>query len=233
MSHTHRFMPSETYKHYEYCIDCGSYHSLIPVNPVEMYEGDYWDGDLHNTPDHQKINMLETETREISKADFVMQFVPRGQTALEVGCFPGVILDKLRESGYEQVYGIEPNKKYIDYILGVAQKSTIINGYFPEITQLCESGTFDCVVAVDVLEHIEDYDSFIKEIHRLLRRGGTAIIMSPIILEDGKFRERDFLPEHVWIFSKKFLDPYLKEMFYEVEWKGRWVLGHEVVTLKK
>ena len=38
--------------------------------------------------------------------------------------------------------------------------------------------------------------------------------------------------EHAWIFSKKFLESYLKEIFTEVKF-ARWIVGHEILILKK
>jgi SAM-dependent methyltransferase len=38
---------------------------------------------------------------------------------------------------------------------------------------------FDCVVAIDVLEHLEDDGPFLREVHRILRGGGRAVITVP------------------------------------------------------
>ena len=58
--------------------------------------------------------------------------------------------------------------------------------------------------------------------------------MSPIILERDKLiKDSDFLPaEHAWLFTEKFLDPYLKEIFREVKFT-RWLTGHEIIILDK
>ncbi len=217
---------------YERCVTCGTYHSIVPIDVREIYEGEYWDGDFRNTPDHQFINLNETETCGISKADKVMKYVPTGTAALEIGCFPGAILSKLTDAGYTDVWGIEPAYKYIPYILGKAQKAQIINGYFPEVTYESPANYCDVIIFIDVFEHIEDYDSFLNEVKRLLKPGGTAICMSPMILEDGKTRDRDFIPEHLWIHSKSFLDEYLKSMFSTVTW-DRWIEGHDMFIVTK
>ena len=47
--------------------------------------------------------------------------------------------------------------------------------HMPEIAD----HTFDCVIACDVLEHVPDDASAFREIHRILRPGGTAILTVP------------------------------------------------------
>jgi SAM-dependent methyltransferase len=42
-----------------------------------------------------------------------------------------------------------------------------------------DDDAFDCVIAIDVLEHLEDDQPLLKEIRRVLRPGGRAIITVP------------------------------------------------------
>ena len=44
-------------------------------------------------------------------------------------------------------------------------------------------GHFDCIVATNVLEHVFDVFGFVREVHRLLRAGGTCLISVPNIAE--------------------------------------------------
>jgi 2-polyprenyl-3-methyl-5-hydroxy-6-metoxy-1,4-benzoquinol methylase len=236
-SHIHSFKLSEI-NNYEVCTECESYHSTAQVDPKVIYEeNDYWDeGDGktgRSTIEQQVSNFNCIDDCGISKADMVMQFVPDGKKALEIACSPGVILKRLTDKGYEAT-GIEPNVKYIQFIINQAPKSKVIHGFFPQIFSNVEHDLFDCIVGLDIMEHINDYDGFFKVTHRLLTDGGMAIFMSPIILADGLYRKIDFdhPDEHCWIHSQKFLEPYLKSIFSEVEFK-RWIVGHEIIICKK
>jgi SAM-dependent methyltransferase len=40
-------------------------------------------------------------------------------------------------------------------------------------------GSFDCVVAVEVLEHVEQDDAFVRQVHRVLRPGGVFLMTTP------------------------------------------------------
>lgn len=220
---------------YEKCVDCGTYHSIASKSPDDLYVNNpYWgDGSGRSTLEQQIENLTCTDECGISKVDRVLQFVPkRGKVVLEIGCSPGILMDKLLDLNYD-VYGIEPSIEYVPVLIEKAKGAKIFNGYFPDVTRECPNNTFDCIIAMDVVEHIEDYEMVFYEVKRLLKEGGTAIIMSPIIYEDGFIREGEFIPEeHIWLFSKKFLEPYLKERFSEVKF-SRWIVSHEIIILKK
>lgn len=234
MPHQHNFIISTEHDGYEVCTTCGTFHSLIAESPEKLYiEEDYWNGTSRNTPDHQYLNQIEIETCGISKADFIMQFVPRGEVALEIGCFPARVLQLLEEAGFSQVIGIEPALKYIPFINEKARRSQILCGFFPDVTKEFPDRCLDVIICCDVYEHSLDYDAFTKEAFRILRRGGKFIVMSPMLYEDGLFRKCDFIGiEHIHIFSKNFLDEYLKQIFHSVQWE-RWINGHETFIATK
>jgi len=232
--HQHNFRES-TIKDYEVCIDCGTYHSVAQVEPKAIYEDNaYWgDGSGRSTLEQQISNMTCTDECGISKVDRVLQFVPKGNSVLEIACAPSIMLKKLSEYGYTDVWGIEPSLSYIPFICENAPTAKVIHGYFPQVFNQGEHDLFDCIVGLDVYEHLNDGDGFIKAIHRLLKDGGTAILMSPIIYEDGLIRDDEFKPdEHAWIYSKKYLEPYLKNIFHEVKF-SRWIVSHEIIILTK
>lgn len=232
--HKHTFIPSDI-DGYEICQDCGTYHSTMLANPKDLY-ADYWgdDGTHRSTLEQQCENLVCTDECGISKVDRVLQFVPkRGDKFLEIGCAPGVLLSRMLDRNWN-VYGIEPSMKYIPFIVDKARGAYVTEGYFPDVCLKWGDEVFDCIAALDVVEHIEHYDVVFREIRRLLTVGGTAIIMSPIILEkDGFIRNGEFIPnEHAWLFSEKFLKEYLSGLFREVTFH-RWTVSHEIVVLKK
>ncbi len=230
--HQHVFKKSDK-ENYEICEICGSYHSTAQQTPKELYEeNDYWSAERgHSTWDEQ-IGNLTTEEFGISKVNKLISFLPQRNPVLEIACAPGVVLKALYENGYH-VFGVEPNGGYFANIWHQCPYATIIKGYFPECTKDFNDEFFDYIIASDVLEHVEDYEAFLMEIHRLLSEDGKAIIMSPIIFEDGKVRERDFLAsEHYWIHTKVGLAPLLENIFSDVVY-DRWVTGHELLILTK
>jgi SAM-dependent methyltransferase len=61
-----------------------------------------------------------------------------------------------------------------------ARRSNIGHIVFDDMTQSgLRDSSFDCVVAVEVLEHVEDDASFLAEVRRVLRPGGTFLATTP------------------------------------------------------
>ncbi len=90
----------------------------------------------------------------------------------------------------------------LDYV-GVDIKNNLnINSKMDITATSFESSTFDCVICIHVLEHVENDNKAISEIYRVLKPGGWASISVPIRLdqktyEDPKIitpedREREF-----------------------------------------
>lgn len=232
MNHLHEYKPSEK-RGYEVC-ECGTYHSTMLEDPASIYENDYWSHEKgRSNLVEQRWNMTERESCGISKVEKVMDYIPEKGSILEVGCAPAVLLKLLALTGRE-VYGIEPDINVINKMKEFCNEAVYIEGYFPQVFQKGKSNIFDCIVALDVLEHSIDYVEFIEATHRLLKPNGTAIFMSPIICEDGLYRECDFeVPEqHAWIFSKSYLESYLSELFSKVQF-DIWQLGHNMIILNK
>lgn len=230
----HKFVKSDK-EGYEVCTVCGSFHSVAQDPPELIYETEeYWSYDNHRSKFEEQIkNLNEQEGTGISKIDIILKHIPDdAEIVLEGGCAPGELLRRLVENGITAI-GIEPSLRYIEPILKQAPGSHVIHGYFPQVFSDEAKELFNCLVFMDCFEHIDDTDRFIETAHRLLKPNGVLICMSPIILLDGKCRERDFIPrEHSWVYHYNFLDPYLKHKFRSVVW-DKWVDGHEMFVATK
>lgn len=233
VDHKHVFVPSEKHKDYEVCVVCDTYHSTALMDRVELYENDYWDEkNGHSFWGDQINNLTLDEINGLSKVGKVLSYVIKPGVLLEIGCAPGIVLNRTRRNGHS-VYGIEPDEKLIPEILKVAQcqPERIIHGYFPDVK--LPVNKFDHIIAMDVVEHIEDYRTFIKTCYDLLNHDGKFIMMSPII-RNGYYRPRDFSPhEHSWMFQLDYLCDFMCSVFEEVlvdTWQPG---GHEMMICKK
>jgi SAM-dependent methyltransferase len=82
--------------------------------------------------------------------------------------------------------------------------------------------TFDTVISFQVIEHIEDDNQFVKEIHRVLKPGGKAIIATPNI-KMSLTRN----PWHVREYTQTELENLIKKYFGNVESQG--IFGNEKI----
>jgi ubiquinone/menaquinone biosynthesis C-methylase UbiE len=65
---------------------------------------------------------------------------------------------------------------------GLAEMSALLNEPVYQVGEASlpfANQQFDCVVAIDVLEHLDEDQSFLQEIKRVLRPGGQAIVTVP------------------------------------------------------
>jgi SAM-dependent methyltransferase len=72
--------------------------------------------------------------------------------------------------------------------------------------------SFDCVVAVEVLEHVEEDGAFVREVHRVLKPGGTFLLSTP----NGDWVENTN-PDHKRHYRRAALQALLSERFASVQ----------------
>jgi SAM-dependent methyltransferase len=93
---------------------------------------------------------------------------------LDVGCGTGAFAKEFKNLG--EYYGIDISPKAVDF----CKKRGIKNVKEGSATDLNYSESeFDIVLALDVLEHLKNDQAAIREIRRVLKPGGIAIIFVP------------------------------------------------------
>lgn len=92
---------------------------------------------------------------------------------LDVGCAHGWFLEKA--AGQFEVSGIEPDAE----VAGrpISRGLPVRQGYFPDALEDGES--FDVIIFNDVLEHIPDVTSTLRECTKRLRDGGLVVVNAP------------------------------------------------------
>lgn len=109
-------------------------------------------------------------------AENILRSIPtsRGGRLLDLGCDEGTWTLKLAErAGASEVHGVEivPQRLAIAISKGIVGRSADLNGPLPYPDDF-----FDVVHANQVIEHLHDVDTFMSEIYRILRPGGTVVI---------------------------------------------------------
>ena len=191
------------------------------ISPV-AYDQSYWGVDGHSEIEDQCFNVHGYKNEAgITKTESILKYC-KGESLLEVGCAPGAFLREATASGYSCV-GVEPCKAHIEFI-EEESGCPVYHGFFENIDII---GSFDTIVAMDVLEHVPEPERFIDKALSLLKDGGRIILMLPAIYDDCEFDDRQFHPEHLHLFSQEHLRKWLDPIIFD-----RWVVGHEIVVLE-
>jgi SAM-dependent methyltransferase len=98
--------------------------------------------------------------------------VPLDARVLDVGCGTGWLIRNMRRLGYRNVSGIDP---YIRSDMRGSDGVVVLKRSLKEMT-----GQFDVIMFHHSFEHIADQAGALKEVRRLLRPGGRALIRVPI-----------------------------------------------------
>lgn len=108
---------------------------------------------------------------------------------LDFGCGPGNTLRRLAPWGL--TFGVE----YSETALAVARGRGVPRLVAGDGVALpFRDGSMDCVIASEVIEHIADDVAALREIHRLLRPGGTLLLTVPAFM--ALWRSHDRLYGH-------------------------------------
>lgn len=93
---------------------------------------------------------------------------------LDLGCYHGDVSKMLAQQGHQvasfDVVPYEGTKSLSEFRLGDA------NGRLP-----WDDGVFDAVLSTEVIEHLENPSNFVREIARVLKSGGVAVVSTPNI----------------------------------------------------
>ncbi|MEM6462049.1 MAG: bifunctional 2-polyprenyl-6-hydroxyphenol methylase/3-demethylubiquinol 3-O-methyltransferase UbiG [Pseudomonadota bacterium] len=105
---------------------------------------------------------------------FERHFDPAGKTILDLGCAGGFMSEALAAKG-ASVTGIDPAARAIEAAKKHAEQSGLRISYDVGVGERLPyiDSSFDSVVCVDVLEHVDDLERVIAEIARVLKPGGT------------------------------------------------------------
>jgi ubiquinone/menaquinone biosynthesis C-methylase UbiE len=139
---------------------------------------------------------------------------------LEIGCGEGRGVSTLLER-VNSFTAVDKIKDAIDDLQKRFPAGKFISMNLPPLTSLGDN-TYDFVVSFQVIEHIENDVLYLKEIHRVLKTGGVALITTPnrkMSLSRNPWHVREYLPDELSALARKF--------FSNVEMKG--ITGNDKV----
>lgn len=171
-----------------FCEACG--YKILVENRIVFFHPEEKDSNvgieaciLDDTVKSEKKHFWMSARRYYLKAVFD-EFVKREDNILEIGAGTGFVAKYLIDHGYKNITIGDIHKRGLelsaDYGYQHKYQFNLMKNVFYE--------HFDIVYLFDVLEHIDDDDLAVKNINKMLKAGGKAIVT---------------VPAHQWLWSKQ------------------------------
>lgn len=147
---------------------------------------------------YKRTDNLKNDFRNYNLNHLINRQV-EGESVLDIGCGNGFLLSLLSKNR-KKIYGIEPNKKLIKLAKEINSRLHIYEGFGEDIDKLI-TDKMDCILMIDVLEHIENDDMQIQKTYKHLKKAGQFIVVVPAY--QFLYGQRDKNNGHYKRYSKK------------------------------
>jgi SAM-dependent methyltransferase len=211
------------------------YHRLDPVPTTddlsEFYQSQYYDlmrqggraPDLrrHMAGGEAGAKQLEWLTHSLYSMVVDALGSAPGSNVLELGCGVGTLVKHLTSRGF-LARGVEPSPVAVETALAIG--ADVVEGDFTAY-RAAHPAPLDAVVMLNVLEHVPNPVSLIKDVRRSLAPGGLVIIRVPNDFSSiqraahakiGGRRWWIAVPDHISYFNYDTLPPLLTRLGYEI-----------------
>lgn len=147
----------------------------------------------------------------IVRYEFAQQFVP-GKTVLDIACGSGYGAVALLQAGATKVIGVDADQEVITEARKQFSK-TGLEFLLGDATAVpLEDSSIDVITSFETIEHIPNYEGYLRELVRVLTGEGVALISTP---NRDVFGQKN--PFHVKEFTKAEFVTTLKKYFQNVE----------------
>jgi SAM-dependent methyltransferase len=154
----------------------------------------------------------------------------RGRIA-EVGCGNARLLHELKGRGFD-VVGTEFSAEVIGQIAKLTDVPVIEGA-----AELLPPDTYDAVISIDVMEHVHNPRSFLREHLRVLKPGGVMMIHTPVHESQAQVYGYSvgmmWKLYHLWLFSRVLFDQLVTEAGLTIIDRSTVVFGWPVVIARK
>lgn len=158
-----------------------------------------------------------------------------GKDVLDLGCGTGYGSRLLRERGARRVVGVDVSGEAVERaaasegLEGVEFRRIVPTSTAP---LPFDDDTFDVVCSIQVIEHVTDVDTYLSEVRRVLRPGGSFVCVTPDREHRLLPRQRPWNEFHVHEYERAELARLLAASFGTVDVQGmtgpRRLLDHEL-----
>lgn len=190
------------------------------------YQKGYYTGDkkirAYANYAEDKPNIIKNAHNILAK---IKKLKPQASKLLDVGCAMGFFMEEAQKLGFDP-YGIEVStysanfsrKKFKDRVfLGAVEEFYQKRNSFSKF----KNTFFDVIILSDLIEHVEDPVSILKDLNRVLKKDGIIVLQtgdadSTWAYLTGKNWHFYAPPQHLYFFSKRTLTLVLEKAGFKV-----------------
>jgi ubiquinone/menaquinone biosynthesis C-methylase UbiE len=150
---------------------------------------------------HWNKYLYEPESIYSRHVKFIANWIEE-KIILDLGCGDGLITWVLRQKG-KIVTGIDNNQTAIN----LCKMKKVDEVYLCDAEEICfPDNSIHAIFAGDIIEHLEDQDTVMKEIKRVLISGGMLYITTPPLdlPHNNDFHTREFTAEDLTKYIESF-----------------------------
>ncbi len=188
------------------CEKCGLVQIKQPIDPILLYKNYFT---LSNWKNQPHIPSLIQKMQKFG--------LQKDSKIIEIGCNDGIFLDALCMNGYKNNLGIEPAQ---DAFQSATSKGhQVLNNFFSEDFSekiINQYGKFDICISRQVLEHIQNIQSFGNGLKNILKENALVVIEVPDFQANLDNLDYSFWEEHVNYFTINTLTIYLNKIGIEI-----------------
>lgn len=167
---------------------------------------------------YEGIYEVAYDFRNENLTRLVASYIKKNGVALDIGCGSGFLLDELSRRGVKAI-GIEPNRDLIELAKKRNAALAIFEGRAEDVGTILKEKVRTAIM-IDVLEHIEDDERFLKILAPHIEDGGEVIIVVPAYPFLYGIRDRKY--GHYRRYSKQMLRRRLQESGFSIVSMRNW-----------
>lgn len=132
---------------------------------------------LRKPPDRYNGNVIAAAPGTHQAATrMVVKYCKPSDSILDLGAYTGALIQRLRDNGYLNVTAAD-----LDNHLTIPGIRHIQCDFNRDFSSHFRKNEFDCIIASEVIEHLDDIRSFLRQCAGLINENGVVIITTPNI----------------------------------------------------
>lgn len=154
---------------------------LLILRKIEMSLSEQYDSFYKSELVKESFRKIELRGWPRNRVEAILHDAGSGDTVLDVGCGNGHLLYQLADR-YRNLVGLEYSAHRLEHAKLNLPKDrfTPVLGSAEDMSELA-TGSIDCIVSADTIEHIPDVYRAADELFRVLKAGGKLVMNTPNI----------------------------------------------------